>query len=130
MADFLQAVDTDSGKQEPIPVTLVSGGQELSVLPTQSITLDWADWADPANTVLDATKFDSVEVHLIGLSASTPYTVQRNSSATGTFSTVPALASDYSSVLSITTPGFYTLPGRGFLKLPGAGFTVRRRASA
>lgn len=29
MADFLQAVDTDGGKQEPSPVTLVSGGVEI-----------------------------------------------------------------------------------------------------
>lgn len=29
MPDFLQAVDTDGGKAEPIPVTLVSGGFEV-----------------------------------------------------------------------------------------------------
>ncbi len=58
MVDFLTSVDSDGGPREPIPVTLVSGGQELSrfsISPFRSAGTDRSVSASTTSAQLMAT---------------------------------------------------------------------------
>lgn len=98
-----------------------------SGLPVAQFRSDWEVWTDPS-VAFDALLFGEVEVDVSGTGSAT---ITRASGSGETYKSVSALArSDYSTVTTITQPGFYILPGNGFLKMAVTGFTVRRRASA
>lgn len=43
MADFLEAVDSDSGKKEPLPVTIVSGGANVMGVEYETVAASQTD---------------------------------------------------------------------------------------
>lgn len=111
MVDFLAAVDSDSGKKEPTPVTIVSGGLEVGGALRPEL------WAAPA-TPKDMTAYGTIIIHC-EVAPTTPRTIKSGPSATTCIAKEAAVNNSGGIALSKTigAVGEYSIDGGVFVQL-------------